>query len=91
MSAMKHCTLTLLLLSPFAIQAHTHDHAPVGQIQYVANKGQWPDQVRYRADLPGASMFLEGTAVTWVRLEDGAATRCTISPTSRRQCRMRSI
>ena len=70
---MKHCTLALAVLVPFFAQSHTEDHSPPGHIQYVANKGQWPDQVRYRADLPGASMFLEGNAITWVRLEDGAS------------------
>ncbi len=70
---MKHCTLLFALTLTFTAQAH--DHAPASRIQYVANKGQWPDAVRYRADLPGAAMFLETGAVTWSVLEKGADDR----------------
>ncbi len=33
---------------------------------FVANQGQWPDQVIARADLPGLRLFVERDALVWV-------------------------
>lgn len=33
---------------------------------FVANRGQWPDQVIARADLPGLRLFVERDALVWV-------------------------
>src|SRR5690606_2533060 len=48
---------------------HDHDHAPQA-LQYIANKGQWPDQVLFKANVPGAVAFLEQDGITWVKYED---------------------
>lgn len=48
-----------------------HDHAP-RTVQYVANEGQWPSQVRFKASFPTSAMFLEGGGVTWSHLQADA-------------------
>ena len=37
---------------------------------FVENKGQWPEQVLYRALIPGAAMFVERSAFTYVLFSD---------------------
>lgn len=44
-------------------------------VRYIQNKGQWPEQVRFKTDLSEAAMFLENDGLTWVRYEPGAADR----------------
>ncbi len=63
------------LVAPLGVAAHEHDHAARGEgarVQFVANHGQWPDAVRFKASFPASAMFLEGTAATWVRYQDNA-------------------
>ncbi|MDQ3099784.1 MAG: gliding motility-associated C-terminal domain-containing protein [Bacteroidota bacterium] len=40
---------------------------------FVQNKGQWADQVKFRADVIGATVFLENEGFTWVKLEERAS------------------
>lgn len=63
--------------------SHDHDHAPrsanvntnspvlVGE--YVENKGQWDQQVLYRADFGVTALFAEKSRLTFSKWEDGAA------------------
>jgi len=37
---------------------------------FVENKGQWPEQVLYRALIPGGAMFVERSAFTYVLFSD---------------------
>ncbi|MFZ1688592.1 MAG: gliding motility-associated C-terminal domain-containing protein [Flavobacteriales bacterium] len=39
--------------------------------RFTENKGQWPDQVLYRAMLPGGAMFVERNALTYVLVSGG--------------------
>jgi gliding motility-associated-like protein len=40
--------------------------------RFEENKGQWPAQVQFRADIPGGALFLEKSGMTW-HLVDQAA------------------
>jgi gliding motility-associated-like protein len=61
--------LIVLAMLPVITLAHDHDHG-VRSVQYVANKGQWPDQVLYRSAVQGAMAFLEKDGITWVKYEE---------------------
>jgi len=37
----------------------------LGQADFVDNKGQWPSQVLWRADLPHGALWVENQALTW--------------------------
>ncbi|MFB9863469.1 DUF7948 domain-containing protein [Rufibacter immobilis] len=57
-------------------------------LEFVENKGQWPQQVTYAADLPGGKMFLQATGFVYVLHEpiSGAAhgkTPAAPAPTAR--------
>lgn len=58
--------LTGLLLAGFVhfAKAQETDHAP-GSYKFLENKGQWPDGVRYKADLPGGKIWLENRGVLY--------------------------
>ncbi|MEO8588017.1 MAG: PKD domain-containing protein, partial [Flavobacteriales bacterium] len=60
----------LLLVSTLAV-AHDHEHGGVG-IEFHANKGQWPDQVLYRALTKGGAVFVERNCFTYVLRTGGA-------------------
>jgi gliding motility-associated-like protein len=74
--------LTALLLGSLA-QAHLHgphdhghdhgpDHGRDHAMIFIRNAGQWDDAVRYKADVLGATAFLENNGITFVKLEDRA-------------------
>ncbi|HMC97630.1 MAG TPA: hypothetical protein VKG92_08260, partial [Flavobacteriales bacterium] len=58
-----------LLISSIVL-AHDHEHG-VG-IEFHANKGQWPDQVLYRALTKGGAVFVERNCFTYVLRSGGA-------------------
>ena len=60
------------VLLPVLSAAHDHAEHPLTNgrtVEYVANHGQWPDEVRYKASIPTSAMFLQAVAVTWVRYQ----------------------
>ncbi|MFN7013732.1 MAG: hypothetical protein ACK4ON_05630 [Bacteroidia bacterium] len=38
--------------------ANTHNHANKKIVSFTENKGQWENQVFFKADIPGGAMFL---------------------------------
>jgi gliding motility-associated-like protein len=64
-----------LVLLGLASSAHDHGTGshPSGRVQYVANKGQWPQQVAFKASFPNSAMFLQADAITWTRYQDDAS------------------
>ncbi len=70
MSSLRHLMLAVLPLA-IATPGSGHDHGhPTGPVDYVQNKGQWPQHVLYRTSVPGAVAFLERNGVTWVKYEE---------------------
>ncbi len=66
--AMTRTLSTLLLLfAATGLLAHGHDHDH-GQavLQFHLNKGQWPQQVLFKAVTPGGALFVERDAFTYV-------------------------
>ena len=61
--------LGLLLAAACPVAAHDHAHLPAGSrgLEFHANKGQWPQQVLYRAMTPGGAVFVEQSAFTYGR------------------------
>lgn len=60
---MKHLATALLLaLGPFVASMA---HGPA--VTFVENRGQWPQQVLYRANVPGGAVFVERQALTFVQ------------------------
>lgn len=57
-------------LLALASSAHGHGHDEVA-LQFHANKGQWPEQVLYRALTPVGAVFVEPTALTYVVASGG--------------------
>lgn len=49
---------------------HEHDHGS-GGLEFHVNKGQWPDQVLYRARTAGGAVFVERSAFTHVLQSGG--------------------
>lgn len=60
------------VLMPVSVCAHDHVHGSTSRVQYVANQGQWPASVRFKAAFPASAMFLQDDGVTWVRMQDDA-------------------
>lgn len=54
--------LLLILLIPAFSWARTGTNPG---IRFIENKGQWPDQVEYAADIPGGRVFLTKTGMTY--------------------------
>ncbi|WP_062542903.1 DUF7948 domain-containing protein [Rufibacter tibetensis] len=46
--------------------------ADTRSLEFVENKGQWPAQVAYAADIPGGKMFLQPSGFVYVLHEPGA-------------------
>ncbi len=66
-----------LLGLPLALSALPHDGhgqggASDGALDFVANRGQWPDPVRFSATVPGGRLFLENDALTWHFVDPGS-------------------
>jgi hypothetical protein len=51
----------LMLLSVGSVWSHG------ASITFTENRGQWPSQVLYRANVPGGAVFVERTALTYVQ------------------------
>jgi len=63
---MDRSALCLVLCHAVSVM-HAHDHpASAPQVQFHQNKGQWPEQVLYRANTPGGAVFVERDAFTHV-------------------------
>ena len=58
-------TVFIVVLFLFAI-----DQSVVGQHSYAQNKGQWHEDVHYRAETRGGYMYLDETGLTLLQLED---------------------
>ncbi len=59
---MKFCTLLLLIsftLTSLSLFGHEND------LHFIQNKGQWPQQVNFRADLSGGKMWLENNKISY--------------------------
>jgi gliding motility-associated-like protein len=48
----------------FGLCVQAAAHAP--RVSFTENNGQWPEQVLYRARIPGGVLFIEREALTWV-------------------------
>lgn len=59
----------ILCCSHFSFSQHAHDghthENPNNGIRFVVNQGQWPDQVQYRAGIPGGAVWLEGNSLLY--------------------------
>ena len=66
----KRCLLFLILLAWLPSWAHRHDTLSVKRIEFVENKGQWQENVRYRAQLHSGVMFAERNCITYVVLNN---------------------
>jgi gliding motility-associated-like protein len=53
-----------------AISAVAHDHS--NGLQFHQNKGQWPQQVLYRALTPGGAVYVERSAFTYLLQKGGS-------------------
>lgn len=60
----------LLLFAMLPLRAHHHDSLSVKRIEFVENKGQWQDNVRFRAQLLSGVMFAEQNCITYVILNN---------------------
>lgn len=80
---MKYLSLILFLwfagmLPAVPVSAHDHDHPATnghtGSIDFIENKGQWTDQIKYKAGIPDGALFLtdEGFVYNFVSREDMA-------------------
>ena len=58
-------TIVLLVLLGRAVAEGGAD------VQFVENKGQWPEQVLYKAYVPGGALFVERNALTFVLRSGG--------------------
>ncbi|MBK8497238.1 MAG: gliding motility-associated C-terminal domain-containing protein [Flavobacteriales bacterium] len=65
---MRHLLTTACLVSSLVVGAHDHPHDHNGSsgLDFHENKGQWPQQVLYRAMTPGGAVFVEADAFTHV-------------------------
>ena len=62
MSSLRHLMFAVLPLA-IATPGSGHDHGhPTGPVDYVQNKGQWPQHVLYRTSVPGAVAFWNAMA-----------------------------
>ena len=65
--------LILTLLGSFLWAGHDgHDHEDLQQtlptpapFQFIQNQNQWPDQVKYKVELPGGALYLENNLLTY--------------------------
>ncbi|MFD2786982.1 DUF7948 domain-containing protein [Hymenobacter rubripertinctus] len=65
-------TLLMLWLIPLTLPAAPRpvlSPAPDQTLEFVENKGQWPAQVRYQAELPGGRLYLTPTGFTYSFLD----------------------
>ncbi len=64
---MPRILLLSLLLNGFLLCAHDHGSRPGDvALPFHLNKGQWPEQVLYRASTPGGALFVERDGFTYV-------------------------
>ena len=73
---MRNLTVRSLLAIPFLMhgvgsRAHDHAHSVGKGIEFHANKGQWPQQVLYRARTQGGALFVEADGFTYVVASGG--------------------
>jgi gliding motility-associated-like protein len=59
-------TLLLFIYLFGSIHTNAQDHSNNSKIRFVENKNQWPNNVLYRADLPGGKLFAEKNRLTYV-------------------------
>lgn len=62
-------SLLCAMVNASASAEHDHDHGPV-KVQYIENKGQWPQEVLFRTGVNGATVFLEKNGSSWVKIDD---------------------
>lgn len=60
---MRHYTLLAVL--SFCAAIPIVSGAKASHLDFVSNGHQWPEQVRYKADLPGGAVFLTNTGFTY--------------------------
>ncbi len=54
--------IILVFTLVFLVSIPAHFHA---QISFIQNKGQWPDQVRYKAEIPGGSLWIQSEGIAY--------------------------
>ncbi len=59
----------LLSIATLCVVFGLYAQEPV--VRFTENKGQWPDQVLYRAMVPGGAVFIEKSAMTYVLTSGG--------------------
>lgn len=65
---------TLIFVSVLLITAFSS--AQSGEVRFIENKGQWPDQVLFKADIPGGSCYLESDRFRFDFLDSEQLFRC---------------
>lgn len=55
-------TLIILVLCLSMAYSNAYATDADGQLQFIANKGQWDERVQYKANLPGGAVFFTGDA-----------------------------
>ena len=58
-------TSTRLVLFCFLLLLNVRPLLADGGARFEQNKGQWPQQVRFRAEIPGGALFLEKQGLTY--------------------------
>ncbi|GGK87624.1 hypothetical protein GCM10011405_39160 [Rufibacter glacialis] len=53
-------------LAPAPLPLSRNNAPEARTLEFVENKGQWPQQVKYAADLPGGKMFLQPSGFVYV-------------------------
>ncbi|MBI1193111.1 MAG: T9SS type B sorting domain-containing protein [Bacteroidetes bacterium] len=57
-------------------------HEENGQLLFVQNKGQWPESVRFAAEVSGGRVFIESSGFTWNFLDHSALQHHDQNPSS---------
>ena len=58
-------SLVIFILYGFSVQAQTNCHGVIKQIKYIENKGQWNNNILYKANIPEGEVYLENNLFTY--------------------------
>ncbi|WP_205500128.1 DUF7948 domain-containing protein [Rufibacter psychrotolerans] len=71
--------------TPLASAAYKNNAPDSRTLAFVENKGQWPAQVKYAADVPGGKIFLQPNGFVYVLREPTASAHGHAAPSSATQ------
>ena len=52
-----------------------HSFAQIDQIEFIENKGQWEEKVKFKAQLPAGNLYLENNALTYLFYDEKGLNR----------------